>query len=388
MLFLYRFMIGFLHVKISGDNLEEVLNAAARERIFFWDLHYKKREIIGKISVADFRRLRSCKRGRGTRIHIIKKCGLPFLIHRYRLRFGMFSGIALFMALIYILSMFIWSVEVTGNKNIEKTVVLNACKQLGIEVGTFKKNIDPKVDSQKLMLKVDGIAWASLNIEGSVLTVNISEIKDTKQEKGEPDNFVAAADGIIKKIDLTSGNAVVKVGDAVKKGDLLVSGVVEKLSGTEFVPCEGFVFAETIHTINVSGKYEQEKYMRTGKVRKHSVLSVFGMNIPLYIGKITGDYESEIISKKAKICGRELPIGITTKKCYMTSKQNLKFSEEELLKQLDEKIKKEIEKMGIKDYSVVDKRIEHNIDGILVSIDIKSVENVAIKGKILVGSGN
>ena len=45
-------------------------------------------------------------------------------------------------------------------------------------------------------------------------------------------------------MDITSGTSVVSVGQAVKKGDLLVSGIIETADVTRFVNSRGKVYAK------------------------------------------------------------------------------------------------------------------------------------------------
>ena len=72
---------------------------------------------------------------------------------------------------------------------------------------------------------------------------------------------MATADGIIKKMDIVSGNSVVKVGQAVKKGDLLVSGIIETVDGTRFVKSKGTVLATSEKEITLRENFKQKKWI-------------------------------------------------------------------------------------------------------------------------------
>lgn len=386
MLRFYHFLIGYLTVILTGKNCENVLNAAARERISFNDLHYRKGSIEGKITVSDFRRLRYCIRGTGARVHITGKHGMPFIINRYRHRIGFFAGLALFAAVIYTLSLFVWSIEVTGNHKVTREAVISACNELGITEGAYKNSIDPKIDAQRLLLCSDGLAWASITIEGSVLTVNVSEIKNQQGSDEEPCNLIAAADGIISRIDLTDGNALVSVGDAVKKGDLLVSGIFERLSGTEFVASEGTVDAITTRTFTASAEYVQYRQEPTGKIRSHSVLSVFWFDIPLYVGEINGSYTAEFKQKELKLFGCSLPLSVTTKRCSETERIKVEYNEEQLKEILKKDIEKQINDAKISDYTVKQENFTPTENGLKLTVIISATENIAVKEKILIGS--
>ena len=54
------------------------------------------------------------------------------------------------------------------------------------------------------------------------------------QSKNTPCNIVASRDAQIKNVRLYSGMLVPMVGDGVKKGDIIVSGVVDTKYGRSF----------------------------------------------------------------------------------------------------------------------------------------------------------
>lgn len=386
MLQLYRFLVGYLTVVLVGDDCEKLLNIAARERIIFNALHYRKGKIEGRISVSDFRRMRFLVRGSKTRIHVLKKHGLPFIVKRYNNRLGFMAGLALFFAIIYILSLFVWNIEVSGNNRVSDEEIISTCEQLLITEGRYKGAINPKTDAQRFILNSNGIAWASITIEGCVLTVNVSEIKNEANGQKEPCNIIAEHDGIIQRMDITQGNSVVSVNDVVKKGDLLISGIFERLSGTEFVNSEGVVEALTTRTFSAEADYVQTKKQLTGKTKSHTVFSIFNIDLPLYIGQIKGDYIFEIRQKQLKLFEKKLPVVLTGKHCSMTRDETVEYSEEKLKEMLKKEIEQDIAKTGIKQYTVKGEEVQKTPDGIKLTMIISGIENIAKKEKILVGS--
>lgn len=383
---LYHYLVGYLKVTLKGENCEKILNAAARERISFNALNYRKGKIEGKVTVSDFRRLRYCVRKTDARVHIISKHGLPFIVNRHRHRIGFFSGALLFVAILYTLSLFVWNIEVTGNHKTDDKTILSACDELGIKIGAYKNGIDNKIDAQRLLLCSKDLAWASITIEGSCLTVNVSEIKNQQNEEREPCNLVAAEDGIITRIDVTEGNTIVSVSDVVKKGDLLVSGIFERLSETEFVASQGTVEATVDKTFTASADYVQKVFKSTEKVRSHSVLSLFWLNIPLYVGRIEGDYISETVRKDLKLFDRTLPISITTKRCVETEKIEVKYNDEQLKSMLKKDIEEQMKSAGITEYTVKSEGFSNTDSSIVLTVVITTNENIAIKEKILMGT--
>ena len=380
-----RSIQGYLTVEIKGDCSERLINKAAFGGLHFWNLKYRKKCITGNISIDDFKELREIKRGLGVDITIVQKHGLPFKIHRYRYRYGMFMGVFIFFSILFLLSQFVWTVDVKGNINVTEKEIISLCKELNIKEGMYKNNLNSAVDAQKLLLKSKNLSWAALNLEGCVLTVSITEMRnDIPLNANEPCSLKSTADGTILKIDVTAGNVEVKVGDTVRKGDILVSGIEETVEdGTLFVHSDGTVIAKTRRLLTAEGDFCEEIRFLNGKVKKHKVLSFFWLDIPLYLGKIKGEYDYKIKETPLKIFDKKIPIVFIEKECYMTETKQVNYSEEELKEKLRRKIKNQIKELKIDEYEIYEEKLEYTEKGIRVVWQIDSVENIAEKEKIL-----
>ena len=388
MLWLYRFIIGFLEVEFSGDIAEVILNICAKNGISLWNSRRKGQKIRGYITVRDFKTLPNKAKKSGLRVHILKKRGLPFIINRYKNRFGIPVGAALFFSFLYIMSCFIWSIQVDGNKGTSESVILEACEKIGIKEGTLKSKIKPQIAKQELLLEVKNLAWASVNIEGSKATVNITEAKDKGEDKSTPTNLIASADGKITKIDITSGNCVVKAGDTVAKGELLVSGVIERANSTSFVHSAGMITAETEREIEVKACYTRTVSRKTGVTKKRSVLYFFGIKIPLYLGGVNGSYEFRYDIKEICLLGEKLPIRLYTKYYEMTEEKEITITKDELLKELEELLKETANKEKIYDFEVKNRKFEEFDGGISLKAVISAEENIAKPEILLFNTGN
>ncbi len=376
-------------IKITGENAEEILNVTAKNKINIWGLYCKKQCIIGCIGFADFKHLRIVKRGKKFRVNIVKKCGLPFKTKLYNRRIGLIIGAVIFSLILYFLSTHIWLVSVEGNKNISKKEIIKSCEDIGIKEGIKASRISPQNDSQRLILKRNDIAWASLNIEGCCLTVNITEIdKDTTENKEIPTNIKASMDGIIKKIDVTSGNVIVKTDDVVKKGDVLVSGIIEQLSSTIFVHSSGKIIAETERTIEKSGKYVEKYSGINGKAKKKTYITFFGTNIPLYLGEEKRESKLTVSKKILNLFNKKMPLSFTTLNYKFLETKTREYNKDELIDVLTKDIEQEISNLLLESYIEKETVVTENEDGIKVSKTIICRENIAYQDEIIIAPVN
>lgn len=388
MLWIYRFIFGYLNVDFSGDIAETILNLSAKQGISLWNSKRKKNKINCNMMISDFLRLPKIIKGKGLRVHILKKVGLPFFIKRYKKRYGIGVGIILFFAILKIFSSFLWSVNVVGNTYTKEADIIKACNEIGVKEGTYKNNIDTGILKQKLLLKVESLAWASFNIEGCKLTVNVSEPQHIAKKEKSYTNLKASADGVIKKIDITSGTAVVSVGDVVKKGDLLVSGVIENPNSTRFVHSTGSVIAETKRDYTFSLDYNQKLFVKTGKRKEKQVLYVFGLKIPLFLGCEKGKFESYGSVEQAKILGEKLPIKLYKRNFEYLKEENVKFTTKQLEDKLSNLLDDKIKQQKITNYNIVSAEFSEDKKGITLKSKISAVEDIAKQEILLISIGN
>lgn len=380
MLFLYRFLSGALLVEFSGIYPEKIFNLCARNRINIWGMQHKEQKLCCNITVKDFLKLPKILRKSGIRVHILKKSGFPFFIRKYNKRFGVFAGIVLFFLFLQIMSGYIWIIEVEGNKNVDAQNIITACESLGIKQGVKKSKINAKADAQDLLLKTEELAWASLNIEGCKLTVNVTEITQKKEDNTVATNLKASADGVITHIDVTSGNCVVKVGDVVKKGDVLVSGIIENEWGTRFVHSIGKIMAKTETQITIKEKFIQQSNVETGKVKSRKVIDFFGIKIPLYLGSIRGNYKTQKSVWQMQFLGQKLPVKIHTKRYIFQAKHTVTYDYEKAVQKLEDTLKNEYgDKVKSKEYKELK-------DGVQLKAIIIDKQNIAVSEKLLVAN--
>lgn len=386
MLWLYRFFNGYVKVKIEGDFPERLINKCVKSSIILWNIKYLKNGIIFLVSIKDFKKLFKIRKGLKIKIRIQKKYGFPFIIKRYKNRYGIFLGMIFFMLFIYFISGFIWSIEINGNKNISNAQILRECESLGIKIGARKTDLNTKILAEKLLINSDKLAWAAFNIEGCVLTVDVTETKNNVDINAHiPTNIKAAQDGIITKINVSVGNCIVKVGQKVNKGDILVSGIIENSHSTQFVHSVGDIYAVTEREYVVEEKFSQTKLTEINKPIAKTAISFFGIEIPVFLGRLKDNYLEKGF-KQDYLISKDIPILIYKKIFVESEKQKITFSKEQLIKRAEDKLSEKIEEDNIKDYEVVESNIKENDEGITFVSRIKLEENISTQDILLFNS--
>lgn len=263
---------GYLRIRITGYSPERFLNLCKSKNIAIWGLEATSNGYEMFMKVSGFRKLKSILKKTGTKVIIIKRFGLPFFFHKYRKRKLFFAGIVLSMMLIYAMTFFIWKIDINGNHSITDDVLLEYLKSENIYHGMYKRQADCEQMAKDIRLAFDEIIWVSVSMEGTCLFVDVKENTDTFKANNLAEetasDIVADKTGKIVYMITRSGVPQVKVGDVVKQGDVLVSGMVEVMSdsgeiaGCHYVESDADILIERTESYQdaISVQYQKKSY--------------------------------------------------------------------------------------------------------------------------------
>ncbi len=380
-----RYILGYVQISVGGEFPEKLLNNLANNKISFWDTQKTNKIIYLKLSVKDFKRIKKVKGKNKFYIRIIKKCGAVFIFRKYIKRIGIPVGISVFLLLLYIFSLFIWNVSVVGNETVSKDEIIKNANEIGVKNGALISRVDSQLLREKMLLKNDKLAWCSFNIEGTKITINVSEI--VEKEESYPTNIVADYDCIVSDILVESGVANVKKGDAVSKGDILVSGISSLNENYKFVKAKAKIEGIITEKVIVSGEFSGEKLVPSGKIKKQNTLEFFSLKIPLYFGKIKGEYLEEINIRNLYLFGEKMPISVHNRTLTLLENRGFNRNREELLFGLENEIKNKIQE-NTSDYEIISKNIEAKDNNLTLIYSIKFTKNIGKEEKIIFNISN
>lgn len=377
---------GYVGFTATGEYPERLFNRLAESGVKTWGIRRSGNSIKAYMPLKSYRKIRRLRGRSGVGTRVSERVGLPFLLRRYRLRVGLAAGAAVFFFTLYFLSSFVWNIEISAPDGIDKKEVLSVCRELGLYEGVRKSSLDTEKLRTKLVLAVDGASWASVNVDGAKATVNVSLSIGEKADEKQPCDLIAARDGIITAMEVRSGTAKVRVGQTVAKGELLVSGITEyKEKESTYGPSAGRVTAVTEHTLTVSEDFEITRSVRTGKPFCRRVLTVFGLNIPLYFGSVDRDAETEIKVLRYGRNGMYLPVTLTEKTYYPVQDTVIKRSAGET-KAAAETTLLEAEKTAFFDAEILTRELafEETGNGIVITARYTVSEDIAEEDFMLI----
>lgn len=326
---LLRFLCGYICISVSGDYPERFLNLCAVSGFRVWNTHRRGADMEFCVFARDYKHLRHLRRRCSVKLRVKRRFGLPFILMKYH-RAGLVAGAAVFAAVLFIMPKYVWSINISGNQTLETQQIISALDTVGITIGTRLDKVDADNMRLRLALMLPEISWASINIDGTSVNVDIREATARIEKDDAYSNIVADSDGRITAMYVRSGTAAVKVGDAVVKGDLLVSGIEEYKNGqTFFRHSDADVIAEVERTVTVSIPLTKTVTTDTGKSEKRCVLSLLGLDIPLYIGGVNYQYRAEYEEIPLVIDGVTLPVSIKRAVFYETQSAEVTMTAEQ-----------------------------------------------------------
>lgn len=349
---LLRLLLGYVRIEVEGYYVERFINICTNRKILIWNLKREKGvRLYLNIGINDFKNLAEISRKTNCKVRILKKRGIPFLLNRYKKRKIFAIFLIIILMLIYVSSKYIWNIEIEVEDNAEIENIEQDLKELGLEKGTLKSNIYPEQIINELRLKRNDIAWVGIDMEGTNIKVKIvkADISPPIVDNSDYCNIIATKAGIVNKITAQNGTALVKVGDVVQKGDILIAGYMQgKYTDKRYVHSLGEIEAKVWYEKTMEMKLNDETLIETGKTEKKYEISINKWNIKLYkkLSKFS-NYNSQKEEKNLKILKNfYLPLYITKiinkeqfieKKQY-TKEEAINICKEELSKQLDTQI--------------------------------------------------
>lgn len=317
---------------------ERFINSCNADNIPLWDINKKGSLLSAKTTLAGYLRIRQPAKESSMKVRMVKKSGLPFFLNRYIHRTGLIAGFIFAAFLLIFLSGRIWIIEVTGNETLTDEEVIEAFEEAGLTVGVNKRKLQlPKIESSA-MLRLSDASWAAVNIRGCVAEINVRDLEKIPEIETHSgtSNIIASKDGQIAILEVYRGSAVAGVGQAVLKGEPIISGVTQsRLDTTLFTDAYGYVVAKT--NIKVQTKTDNHiiEYIPTQK----KIWSLYFSGVELLPQKKVSDscYEHR---SRLEINGKTLPFGLNYR-LYTTFEEKEKTISKEMA-----------ELMALTDYSL------------------------------------
>lgn len=351
---LIKYLLGYVRISVEGYYIERFINICTTSKILIWNLKREKGvKLHLNIGIKDFYRAVKVAKKLKCKIKIEKKRGIPFFINKYRKRKIFLISLIVILIALYASSNYVWNIEIQVEDNLQLENLEEDIQKAGLEVGMRKSKVNTEEIVNKIRLQRDDISWIGISLKGTNAIVKAVKSKEAPELIDEKDycSIVAKKAGTITQIIAQNGTSLVKPGDQVEEGQVLIQGTMEgKYTGTRYVHSLGEVKAIVQYTKTDKIPLREEQNVKTGnkEVKYRIKINNFQINFYKTISKFK-IYDTIEEEKKFKIFSNlYLPISVTKIINEEMEKNSKEYTIEEATekgtKQLEEQIEAEIEK--------------------------------------------
>ena len=213
---------------INGLNQEKLLNEISKIATLTDVERHSKNETTFKCSYFDHKKVEKLLKIKNVKILKIEHEGFAFKLKTILTSYGILAAMLLSAIFYSIQYQFILRYEVVGLDKLSQNEVVEFVKD---GYSRNKHKIDTSEIEIGLVDKFDEISFVSCMIKGQTLVINIKEKLMPEEMYGEFAPIVATKSGKISEIELISGTMLVKIGDFVQAGEILVAPYTIDTSG-------------------------------------------------------------------------------------------------------------------------------------------------------------
>lgn len=283
---LYCYFVGNYAFSVDCESLGDAVNLLLNVHASPFRARRVDSRYTFSLTASDARRVITLFDDCGISYSVSPLRGLPTVFPFLRRRVGLVVGAMLLFAVSFLSARSVWGFEIIGNDTVPDDEILYLLDELGCGYGDYIPKMDIEQIQARFLAANHDISWIAVNLNGNFATVEV--IETLLGGKADPPpgvyaNVVADEDAQICLIKTERGRRHVENGDTVKKGDILISGVLD-VNGdrVRYEYASGEVFAYVPRTIELSIPLEQSVKTYTGREKTQKSIKIFKKSINLF----------------------------------------------------------------------------------------------------------
>ena len=248
------------------------------------------------------------------------------ILERLRTRPFLAAASAAVVLLVAFFGNNVYGVEISGNSYVSTAAIRRVLEEEHVDGFASKGSLDTDAIARRIGA-LEGVSFASVRIRGSKLSVSVKEsLPETQPEAVSYESVTATRGGVVTKVVAESGTPLVRVGDIVAAGDVLIDAAYAFTEGGAPSAARGEVWASTVYRKELVLPAFSVGSDLTGAVYVSRELTIFGRRI----GKESADpyalcdVEERVILDYGGFCR-------VTEKVYRERRENVAYNDFDLL---------------------------------------------------------
>ncbi len=246
---LFQSIGGMVDIELTCADIPNTLKAIADEGIILENIRFPSALTLqAQIIRTDTKKVRRICNQRGDKIRILYARGIYWylkgLLHRPVLIFG----IVFICFLSFYLPTRVLFIQVSGNKNISESIILDQAAQSGVYFGASSRSVRSERVKNTLLEQLPQLQWVGVNTSGCVATIQVKENVQEIQSPAISGTFdiCASQDAFVTYVHATKGTVSCKIGQAVKSGQTLISAHIQAGETLLYTGAAGEVYGDTV----------------------------------------------------------------------------------------------------------------------------------------------
>ena len=243
-----RYLQRIVTVSIISADIPDFLNTLENHSISIFDVQWiDPMRIQFSIKHRQLPVISSFAVKKGARIEKINQQGMIDFYTYGRDHPILLAGVILIIFLSIWLPGRVLFVRVEGNQTLPASYIKEYAEYCGIKFCSSRRDVRSEKMKNQLLEMIPELQWAGINTYGCTAVITVKEREDFNfpETNTSIGSVVALRDGIIRKIIVYKGNSLCRVGEAVKEGQVLVSGYTDYGICVVATQAKAEIFGET-----------------------------------------------------------------------------------------------------------------------------------------------
>lgn len=246
---------GMIHVRLVSADIAETLRRAGDFGITIYRMQTDEDGLTCRFYIrrSAWKAMVTLAQRRGDKLEVVRKYGIYWKVNILTRRYALLLGILFLTMLSIYLPTRILFVTVEGNQIVSDQLILAAAENAGVSFGASRSALRSEKLKNALLESVPQLQWVGVNTSGCLAVITVRE-RPTAQvplQSYGVCSIIAARDGVVSQITVERGNGICAVGQAVKAGQVLISGYTDCGLTIQATRASGEVYANTERKLTV-----------------------------------------------------------------------------------------------------------------------------------------
>ena len=247
-------VVGNTRIELICADIGYLLHAINEMMIPIYDL-YTDGELTARLTIphSSLKQVITLSDRRGGQVKVLYHSGIFQSFLNLQNRLILLLGITVMITLTLLLPTRVLFVEVQGNQKVAVSAIMEAAQKAGVGFFASRRSVRSEKMKNELLDALPQLQWAGINTNGCTAVISVRERshKEQMERNYGISRIVAGCDGVVISSTVTGGTCVCNIGQAVQKGQLLVSGYTDCGGVIIAGRASGEIFAQTRHEMTV-----------------------------------------------------------------------------------------------------------------------------------------